>query len=120
MLVAMGSALFVLVPLELGMSLSDMSRTIQGVAVGIGFIGAGTIIKNCNEGVQGLTTAAGIWLTSGVGVAAGLGSLKIAGLTVALTWLILALIGHVEHFKYKRKSRYSHSSESGLSPNSKP
>ncbi len=97
MLVAMGSALFVLVPMELGMPLNDIGRAIQGVAGGIGFIGAGAIIKQSQaEEVQGLTTASGIWLTAGVGVAAGLGSLGIAVLAVVLTWLTLAVVGRVQ------------------------
>lgn len=96
MLVAMGSALLVLAPLELGVSLNEIGRIIQGVAAGIGFIGAGAIIKQTqNEEVLGLTTAAGIWLTAGIGVAVGLGSLGIAALSVALTWLTLAVIGRI-------------------------
>jgi putative Mg2+ transporter-C (MgtC) family protein len=50
MLVAMGAAFFVLVPVELGMPLSDLSRVIQGLATGIGFIGAGAILKRCRQG----------------------------------------------------------------------
>lgn len=74
MLVALGSALFVLVPLQAGMPMSDMSRVLQGVVAGIGFLGAGAILKLGAEiAVRGLTTAASIWLTAAVGVAAGLG-----------------------------------------------
>lgn len=102
MLVAMGSALFVLVPLELGIPLSEISRTVQGVATGIGFIGAGAIIKlTDSQEVQGLTTAAGIWLTAGVGVAVGLGSLGIALLAVIFSWLILAVMGQFQYRKNK-------------------
>ncbi|MCA3233720.1 MAG: MgtC/SapB family protein, partial [Cupriavidus sp.] len=62
MLVAMGSALFVLVPLQAGVPLTDMSRVLQGLISGIGFLGAGAIIKlNSEEDVRGLTTAASIW-----------------------------------------------------------
>lgn len=103
MLVAMGSALFVLVPLELGMPLNEISRTVQGVATGIGFIGAGAIIKlTDSQEVQGLTTAAGIWLTAGVGVAVGLGSLGIAVLAVIFSWLILAVMGQFNYRKDKK------------------
>ncbi|MGO4763032.1 MgtC/SapB family protein [Cupriavidus sp. 2KB_3] len=74
MLVALGSALFVLVPLMAGMPVADMSRVLQGVASGIGFLGAGAIIKlNSEENIQGLTTAASIWTVAAIGVACGLG-----------------------------------------------
>jgi putative Mg2+ transporter-C (MgtC) family protein len=74
MLVAMGGALFVLVPLEARMSWSNVSRVIQGLATGIGFLGAGAILKGHGEHeVHGLTTAAGIWMTTASKVAAGLG-----------------------------------------------
>src|SRR6187399_1061707 len=76
MLVALGSALFVLFPLEAGMPPTDISRVIQGVATGIGFIGAGTVLKRTNpEEVHGLTTAASIWLTAAIGLASGAGPL---------------------------------------------
>jgi putative Mg2+ transporter-C (MgtC) family protein len=67
-LVAMGGALFVLVPWEVGMSWSDLSWVIQGFATGIGFLGAGAILKWHEEHeVRGLTTAAGIWMTTAMG-----------------------------------------------------
>jgi len=49
MLVGMGAALFVLVPQQAGMNLADLSRVIQGIVAGIGFLGAGAIIKNRGE-----------------------------------------------------------------------
>jgi putative Mg2+ transporter-C (MgtC) family protein len=62
------------------------------VAAGFGFLGAGTILKRSEEReVEGLTTAAGIWLTAAVGVAAGLGRLGLAIICVVLAWIILAL-----------------------------
>lgn len=75
MLVAMGSALFVLVPLQAGMPLQDMSRVLQGLMSGIGFLGAGAIIKHnaSEEDIRGLTTAASIWTVAAIGVACGLG-----------------------------------------------
>ena len=91
MLVSVGSALFVVVPLEDGMLLEDLSRIIQGIATGIGFVGAGSILKQDEQGqIYGLTTAAGIWLTSAVGVAAGMGRLGAAIFSVLLALLILA------------------------------
>lgn len=98
MLVALGSTLFVLVPLETGMPLADTSRVVQGIATGIGFIGAGAILKLATEReVHGLTTAAGIWMTAAAGVAVGTGRLGIAALSIGFTWVILAIVGRVEH-----------------------
>lgn len=100
MLVALAATIFVLVPPRAGFSPEDLSRVIQGVATGIGFIGAGAILKLAAEReIQGLTTAAGIWMTTAVGVAVGLGRLGIASVSVALAWLILSVLGRVErHF----------------------
>jgi putative Mg2+ transporter-C (MgtC) family protein len=98
MLVALGAALFTVAPLESGMSVADLSRVFQGVAAGIGFLGAGTILKLSDEReIRGLTTAATIWLTGAVGVAVGLGRVWVAifGTLMALT--ILFIIGYIEH-----------------------
>ena len=93
MLVAMGSALFVLVPQLGGMAVGDLSRVIQGIVTGIGFLGAGAIIKNrSEEDVQGLTTAAGIWMTAAIGVACGLGRESTAVLSALLALLVLAVL----------------------------
>jgi putative Mg2+ transporter-C (MgtC) family protein len=93
MLVAVGSALFVLAP-SLGGSADDaMSRVIQGVVAGVGFLCAGTIIKSDNDrDVKGLTTAAGVWLTAAIGIATGLGSVLIALLGTLLGLFILNIV----------------------------
>jgi putative Mg2+ transporter-C (MgtC) family protein len=96
-LVSLGSALFVLAPLEAGMPAADVSRIVQGVAAGIGFIGAGAILKLTDEGqIKGLTTAASVWMTSAVGVAAGLGRFGLAFLAVVLSWMTLSMLGRFE------------------------
>ncbi len=93
MLVAMGAALFVLVPEQGGMVLGDMSRVIQGVVAGIGFLGAGAIIKNkSEENVLGLTTAAGVWMTAAIGICCGLGREMTAVLSTLLALGVLALV----------------------------
>jgi putative Mg2+ transporter-C (MgtC) family protein len=97
MLVALAATIFVLVPPRAGMSAEDLSRVIQGVATGIGFIGAGAILKLTTEReIHGLTTAASIWMTTAVGVAVGLGRLGIAAVSVALAWVILSVLGRIE------------------------
>lgn len=93
MLVAMGAAIFVLVPQQSGMVIGDMSRVIQGVVAGIGFLCAGAIIKNrAQEDVHGLTTAAGLWMTAAIGIACGLGREVIAVLSTVLALAVLALL----------------------------
>ena len=93
MLVAMGAALFVLVPQLGGMALADMSRVIQGIVAGIGFLGAGAIIKNrSEENVHGLTTAAGVWMTAAIGIACGLGRELTAVIGTLLALVVLALV----------------------------
>ena len=96
MLVALGSALFVLVPELAGVTDADLTRVVQGVIAGVGFLRAGSIIKSDrNEGVKGLTTAAGIWLTAAVGVACGVGRESTAVLSALLALAILSLVPHV-------------------------
>lgn len=93
MLVAMGSALFVLVSQQAGIIATDMSRVIQGLIAGVGFLGAGTILKvQSEEKVQGLTTAAGIWMTAAIGMAAGLGLEVTAVLSTTLALGIFSVV----------------------------
>ena len=83
MLVSMGAALFVMIPLQAEgdspyAATNALSRTIQGVATGVGFIGAGMILQQSRKGlsqleVKGLTTAATIWVAAGLGAAIGCG-----------------------------------------------
>ncbi len=91
MMVAVGAALFVVVPLQAGFSQDNMSRVLQGLVSGIGFLGAGAIIKlSAEREVRGLTTAASLWLSAGVGVASGLGREATAILSVVIALAILS------------------------------
>jgi putative Mg2+ transporter-C (MgtC) family protein len=97
MLVALGSALFTLAPREAGMALADLSRVIQGIVTGIGFVGAGAILKlSADRRIVGLTTATSIWLTAAVGSAAALGALWLPALAVGLALLILGALRRLE------------------------
>jgi putative Mg2+ transporter-C (MgtC) family protein len=96
-LVSLGTTVFVLACSGVGMSLDGLSRVIQGIVTGIGFIGAGSILKlNEERDIQGLTTAAGVWMTAAIGVAVGLGSLGVALLSTFFTLIVLAMAGPVE------------------------
>jgi putative Mg2+ transporter-C (MgtC) family protein len=96
MLVAVGAALFVIGPVQAGMPIADMSRVLQGVVQGIGFLGAGAIIvRTSRHQVEGLTTAASIWATAGIGVIVGLGLEATAILSTAIVLIILAVVPYV-------------------------
>lgn len=97
MLVALGAAVFTVGPLEAGMTAGDLSRVFQGIVTGIGFIGAGTILKRADEReIQGLTTAANLWFTAAVGMAVGLGHLWLPTLGVVFALIILTVFGVAE------------------------
>jgi putative Mg2+ transporter-C (MgtC) family protein len=97
MLVGLGSALFVMVPLQAGVSPADLTRVVQGVVSGIGFLGAGAILKESRgTQVRGLTTAASIFATAAIGVTAGMGKVMTAILATVLVLVILALLHKLE------------------------
>jgi putative Mg2+ transporter-C (MgtC) family protein len=104
MLVALGAALFAVVPLEAGMTVADLSRVIQGIAAGIGFLGAGTIIKLSEQHeVRGLTSAAAVWLTAAVGMSVGAGLLWPGILAAVMAWVILATLQAVDRWLLSRR-----------------
>ena len=99
MLVALGAALFVIVPQQAGMRIEELSRVLQGIIAGIGFLGAGAIIKlSDKEQIKGLTTAASIWATSAIGIAAGMGREMTAFLSTILALVILAALPRIEQY----------------------
>jgi putative Mg2+ transporter-C (MgtC) family protein len=106
MLLALGTALVVVTAVESGMSLSDLSRIIQGLVTGIGFLGGGAILKlTAEHEIHGLTTAAGIWMTAAASAAAGLGQLALALIGVCLGLVVLAAFAKLEKRLGVRASR---------------
>ena len=88
-LVGLGSALVVLAMAGAGDS-GDTSRIIQGIVTGIGFLGAGVIIRPFGKSkVHGLTTAACVWLTAALGAACGLGAWRVVVVGVPVAFLLL-------------------------------
>lgn len=87
-LVALGSAAFT-VPSITAFPGSDMSRVAAGVVTGLGFLGAGTILKNADTRIHGLTTAAGIWAVGAVGMAIGSGMYVLGLVAAVITGAIL-------------------------------
>ena len=97
MLVSLGAALFVIAPQQAGVGGTNLASIVQGVAAGIGFIGAGTILKLTErEEIKGLTTAASIWLTAAVGIASGVGPLWVSVSAAACAWVILSVLARLE------------------------
>ena len=91
-LVSVGSALVILVTLALGGGPGNdpLSRAVQGVITGIGFLGAGVIMQYESERrVEGLTTAASIWVAAGLGMACGAGLIELVGIGLAAALLVL-------------------------------
>ena len=108
MLVCLGTAAFVTSCGAVGMAFDAQSRVIQGIVTGLGFIGAGSILKLSQEHeIRGLTTAAGVWMTAAIGVTIGLGALGIAILATVLTLVILAVATKFERFVQRKREEQS-------------
>ena len=104
-LVGLGSAVAVMAVSD-SHDVSAVSRVIQGILTGIGFLGAGVIIRN-NEGrqIHGLTTAACAWLTACIGVTCGAGEWRIVLVSVVLAFLVLIVGGPLEKALHSRLSQ---------------
>lgn len=106
-LVGLGAALVVLASMDFRtgpeLDANPVSRAIQGVLTGIGFLGAGVIVRETSgRRVQGLTTAALIWLTACLGVVCGLGAWPVAGVALVMILLLLAVGGPLERSLHAR------------------
>jgi putative Mg2+ transporter-C (MgtC) family protein len=100
-LIAVGSALFTILSLEMTKGVGDTSRVAGQIVTGIGFLGGGAIMRNRNT-VHGMTTAATIWVNAAVGIAAGAGQFGLATFTAALTLVVLVLLPPVETYFERR------------------
>lgn len=89
-LISLGAAAFTLGSL-LGFEQAEMARVAAGVVAGVGFIGGGVIFRGRSDGVEGLTTAAAIWVTAGVGLAAACGLYLVSIIVTILTVIALEL-----------------------------
>jgi len=109
--VCLGATLFTAIGEHLG-DTAAASRIIANILVGIGFLGAGIIYKNdASNSSQGLTTAATVWCTAGVGVAVGLNMLFIAIVSTLAIYALLALHHQSWYVKWKNKMRKNHELE---------
>lgn len=97
MLVGLGTALFIVSAAEAGIQTDSLSRIVQGLATGIGFLGGGAILKLTSEReIHGLTTAAGIWMTAAASAAAGLGQISVALIGTLLGLVVLIVFRKIE------------------------
>lgn len=105
MLVGVGACLFTILSLHMFPG-SETARVAAQIVVGVGFLGAGTIIKSRSD-VHDLTTAASIWVTAAVGMAAGSGAWFLALVAALLIWVVLAVIRRFEPEKQDEASLHS-------------
>jgi putative Mg2+ transporter-C (MgtC) family protein len=104
-LVSLGAAIFVLIPIltgDISKSPDALSRTIQGIATGIGFLGAGEILhlsqSRTKYRIRGLTSAAAIWISAALGLAAGCGLWHLSLIGALLSLIILRILKIVERY----------------------
>lgn len=103
MLVAVASAMFAIIAVELTLTVADLSdnartdptRLVEAVVAGVAFLGAGTIIQS-RTGVKGITTGASLWMSGAIGLACGIGYLALATIGVVFAMFILIVLGWVE------------------------
>lgn len=94
-LIALGAALFTITSILLKDAGGTADRVAAQVVTGIGFLGAGAILRN-RGGVHGMTTAATIWVNAAIGMAAGAGESSLALAATVVTLIVLAILGPLE------------------------
>ena len=110
-LVCLGSALMMIISADIfliykGLATVDPSRSAAQVVTGIGFLGAGAIIRD-QQGVRGLTTAAGIWAVCGIGLACGIGLFKPAIMATLLVLIVLVVFQRLEQDVIPKKKHHA-------------
>ena len=104
-LVALGGALFTLIGLFLNPTPSSMGPILQGITTGIGFIGAGVIMRRPElHDVQGLTTAAAIWVVAAIGVSVGAGLWRTSLVALALALFVLVVGEAIDRWLHRAKT----------------
>ena len=100
-LIAVGSALFTILSLQMTQGVGDTSRVAGQIVTGIGFLGGGAILRS-GDSIHGMTTAATIWVNSAIGIAAGTGQFALAAFATALTLVVLAVLPPIELYFERR------------------
>jgi putative Mg2+ transporter-C (MgtC) family protein len=124
-LVSIGAALAMLIVMPVELSESDLinisadaaSRVLQGLLTGVGFLGAGVIIHNARgKRIQGLTTAASIWITTMLGAAIGSGQLALGLIAVVATGVVLLLGNSIERLVDRKFGNHEEASKDENQP----
>jgi putative Mg2+ transporter-C (MgtC) family protein len=100
-LIAVGSALFTTISIQLAATGGTPDRIAAQIVTGIGFLGAGAILRT-GHSVQGMTTAATIWVNAAVGMAAGAGEYAMAAIATAITLVVLMVLPPLEKYFERR------------------
>ena len=110
MMVSIGCAILVVAALDVaGPQREAVTRVIQGIASGIGFLGAGTILKlDRKQEIKGLTTAGSIWLAAALGTTAGLAQYPLAVAAALISLFVLGVLGPLEKLFERRHARRKH------------
>lgn len=115
-MVTLGACAFLIIGIELLAGYSpetqvDPTRVLQGVVGGIGFLGAGSIIQSRGS-VEGVTTAAAVWVAGAIGAGCGLGNYVLVAILVSFCFLTLVVLGRLEHSVTETKKHRNQSDES--------
>ena len=94
-LIALGCAVFTIVSMTL--SPANPDRIAANIVTGVGFLGAGAIMRNPRGSVHGVTTAASVWVNAALGMSAGAGLYALAIIGSAITLAVLAILGRIEN-----------------------
>ncbi len=119
-LVALGASLTTMASMDFAIAqgaydVASVSRTIQGVITGVGFLGAGVITyDHSSDRVRGLTTAASIWVTAAIGIVCGLGAWQIASVAMVIVFLLFLVGGPMERALHRRWLDKSHAEQDAI------
>ena len=105
-LIALGSAVFTIMSIQLGRAAGTPDRIAAQLITGIGFLGGGAILRS-GTSIHGMTTAATIWVNAAIGMAAGAGEYALATVVTVITLVVLAVLPPVEAY-FERRAGITH------------
>ncbi|HXI31554.1 MAG TPA: MgtC/SapB family protein [Vicinamibacterales bacterium] len=106
MLIAVGSALFSLVSIQLAKQGGSADRVAANIVTGVGFLGGGAILRS-GRNVVGMTTAATVWVNAAIGMAAGIGESMLAVSATGITLMVLGVLPPIERYFDQRIAKAS-------------
>src|SRR6058998_3383739 len=109
-LIALGSAVFTIMSIQLGHAAGTPDRIAAQLITGIGFLGGGAILRS-GTSIHGMTTAATIWVNAAIGMAAGAGEYALAAGSTIITLIVLAVLPPIERYFSRRRDRTQEAKE---------